>query len=76
MVDPVIRKYSESIKYWGYLIEDIKHIRKGNSHAELSDLARLTKLNTDILTVNPSTFFDEGLMLSYRDRDTALGQTE
>ena len=42
----------------------------------MSDESRLNQNSLKTYAVNPSTFFDDGLMLSYWDHDTALGATE
>ena len=58
MIDPVIKKYSDSIKDWGYVAEPLKGIEKGGSNSKLADLSRLTVEGSKFYAVNPTEFFD------------------
>lgn len=76
MIDPVIMNYSDQIRDWGYVVEPLHNIIYGGQKTQISDLSRLNIDSASFYAINPSPFFDQDLMLSYRDRDTALGQSE
>ena len=42
----------------------------------MSELSRLSSHDAGIYAINPNSLMDDGLMISYHDHDTSLGETE
>ena len=76
MTDPVLQNYTDSIKSFVYVTEDIFDMQADSPRAQISQQSRMLAKDAVVVAVNPSSLVDDNLMLNYYDRDTELGMTE
>ena len=76
MIDPVLINYASSIKSTAYISKPTVDASSDNKKVKLSELSRIDDENAGTFAVNPTSLIDDGLMIAYHDRDTALGVSE
>ena len=76
LTDPVLQNYTDSIKSFVYMTENIFEMYDDSPVAQISQQSRMLANDAIVVAVNPSSLVDDNLMLNYYDQDTELGMTE
>lgn len=79
--DPVLLKYQDSIRDFGYISEPVQSYQ-GDGLQEIqptikfSDKASLVTSSVNVRALSPSTIFDDAFVLDHYDSNTGLPPTE